>query len=423
MNNKLLGTCVGTTFLGALMVANPSAGAVFGVSLAAGGMIGLGLMVLGKPERDEEELNLDFRPKRKKIKLVARPPRSRNQASEDAADSETVSTEQQSTSTATPRTISAKQFNRSRTPREPEYRTIGQVSTTKSVSRKPVKTVTARPAASVTTSTADEVEIDRESWNLLPVFIEGLSDEDADKRRQAADGLRELGTMAKRAIGPLRRLLKDPSPVVRNSAASALCTISPVVGNSVRDAVTAVREDHKHWSIDLTIRTLNRVPGASLAAVHEFASLLADEDPAVRQSSAYALGRLGPLAGSALGKLSKALDDSDEEVRLWVIQTIGQIGEAAHEQIPALAGLLKDESREIRHAAIYALGGIGRPAVPTLVKAIRGKDEEVRVQAASALACAGGKHAKTIPALRKALEDPSDNVRTAASTALAWLNR
>src|SRR5215203_2901057 len=78
---------------------------------------------------------------------------------------------------------------------------------------------------------------------------------------------------------------------------------------------------------------------------------LHDQDPAVRQAAAMALGQLGPTAKDAAIQLAKLLKDPVFEVRWAAREALGQLGPAAKDAAPELVKLLKDPDAGVRRDA------------------------------------------------------------------------
>jgi HEAT repeat protein len=119
--------------------------------------------------------------------------------------------------------------------------------------------------------------------------------------------------------------------------------------------------------------------------------------PGTRYAAAYALGRIGPAAKPALGKLRELAGADDEllaTVAVW----------AALKVDPADSSLFAS-------------------AVPRLRKALRSGDEIVRLEAAVALGDIGPEAKPALPILELVAEDdPLPSVREAAEQAIAKIS-
>ena len=232
------------------------------------------------------------------------------------------------------------------------------------------------------------------------------------------------------------RMLDDPSARRRRAAVVALGVVGslhkdvvPALGRALRDKDQAVRSQ--------TIQVLAGMRHEDIRElVPEFADLIKeDPDVAVRQQAAALLGRIGPLAKPALGRLIQTLTDKEVVVRTAAAEAIGRIGPDAREAAVSLIPLLKDKEFTIRLAAIFSLGRIGWDSelqLNAMVKTLSDDEAvEIRKEAARSLGLLETAAKPGIPALLKALHsDSSADVRQQAAQALgkmgpetaAWKN-
>ncbi|MFO0841324.1 MAG: HEAT repeat domain-containing protein [Gemmataceae bacterium] len=129
-----------------------------------------------------------------------------------------------------------------------------------------------------------------------PAVVEALRklvEEDSDPAWTAlaveALALRKAG--ARPAVGPVRKALTHPDPVVRRNAAEAL----------------------------------GRIGGPEPQVIPALAERLSDGDAVVRGAAARSLGWFGPAAKPAAPALRKLLDDPDKAVRSQAAQALGRI--------------------------------------------------------------------------------------------------
>jgi len=230
----------------------------------------------------------------------------------------------------------------------------------------------------------------RKRWNLRRHFFR----EHAGRRPLPGQGPRpeKLPPIdpAEVAVGALRRLAVDPARGVRGAA----------------------------------VRALTALGAAAAPALPELTRLIEDEDLAVRQLVADALGTIQEEPEDRVAALIHLLDDPIPSVRLAALQAIGSCGEEAFAAVPALLSLLQDSEESIREAAAVALsqiGTLGPQATPRLVAGLRSRDNLVRARAAEGIGLIGEAAASTVPALLEALRDPNDRVRGRAAWALGRL--
>jgi HEAT repeat protein len=147
--------------------------------------------------------------------------------------------------------------------------------------------------------------------------------------------------------------------------------------------------------------------------VAEHISALNDEDWAVREDAAAALGRLKDAR--AVMPLIVLLRDEDRAVRQAAIGALASIGEPS---VEVLGRCLQDESLEVQEAASQILAGIGDDRVfEPLVEALGSPDWIVRMHAAKALGRM--REPEAVPALVPLLQDKVKAVREETAGALA----
>jgi HEAT repeat protein len=159
------------------------------------------------------------------------------------------------------------------------------------------------------------------------------------------------------------------------------------------------------------------------AAVPTLAEALADREPAVQLTAAFALGRIGPAAKEAHAALVKAQAQPDpvlQVVATWALIKSGA-GDAAWKDkaIAWLAQKLMSSDAIVRTAAFRALAEL-RPGpqrvLPTIERVLQGADKHAAAEALSALAGLGE---PAVPALVKALKLPEH--RSAVVSILAHI--
>ncbi|MGH7185374.1 MAG: HEAT repeat domain-containing protein [Pseudomonadota bacterium] len=149
--------------------------------------------------------------------------------------------------------------------------------------------------------------------------------------------------------------------------------------------------------------------------VLEQIAALGDEDWAVREDAAVALGGLRDKR--AVEPLIAVLRDSDRAVREASVAALTAIGEPA---VEPLGACLRDQNLTVQESAAAILASIGDARVADeLIAALTSADWVVRMHAAKALGRIG--EARTIPALMPLLQDKVKAVREEVSGALARL--
>lgn len=179
-----------------------------------------------------------------------------------------------------------------------------------------------------------------------------LSSTDDERRRQAADGLSNLGPSARAPVPELLTMLlvsDAATPLeTRRSLAQAIWLIGPDDG-AIPDLLTALR----------------------------------DPDELVHLWIARTFAILGSTAASATGALVQRLDDQAEMVRSSLAWALARVGSAA---IPIVIEALRNSSPLLRRSAAECLGRMRvRHAISALKHAEQDTDEGVRQAAAESL--------------------------------------
>lgn len=163
---------------------------------------------------------------------------------------------------------------------------------------------------------------------------------------------------------------------------------------------------------------------------------LSNRDAAVRRSAAFALGRMGEEASSAVPQLvRRMLEDKDAGVRDMAASAIGDIARALKSNNDGaweksggtLVKLLKEDASErVRRSAAFALGTFGpraSGAAEDLAKALGDKAPSVRQNAAWALGQIGETAGDAVSKLCECLRDKDALVRRDAAGALGSMGK
>jgi HEAT repeat protein len=234
-------------------------------------------------------------------------------------------------------------------------------------------------------------------------------------------------------VEPLIKMLRDPAPLARATAAEALGQLrEPSAINwlvsLLRDADATVRtraarslerlgwhpatDDERTWHMVAT-GNLNRVAELGSDAVQQLVDLMRNGTPEKQYSAVKALGEIDDPRIPKL--MLEAIKKSNVLVRLAALEKLEQFADPSTYE--AVERLLRDQASNIRAAAVstaVTCGGIR--AVPMLVKMLRDASWEVRHEVVKALGRIGDTTA--IDGLSKALQDRDHDVRESAATAL-----
>ncbi|UCE64691.1 MAG: HEAT repeat domain-containing protein [Nitrospirota bacterium] len=186
-------------------------------------------------------------------------------------------------------------------------------------------------------------------------------------------------------VSTLGQLLEDPSADVRRTAALSLGKISHPDG------------------------------------IPPLINALKNEDPQVREYSAWALGQMGPdLSDEAVNELINALGDEVPAVKHAVASALGQV-EPDTDRVQLLKEVLAISEVETRKAVIQVLTAFDTPsAYEVILPSLKDPDPRVRQAAVSGLGELADRRA--VPLLRKRLlKDPDVGVRTEAAFRLGKL--
>jgi HEAT repeat protein len=213
----------------------------------------------------------------------------------------------------------------------------------------------------------------------------------------------------------LGRLLVEPDPMVRLSAATSLAlmadpTAAQVLSRATRDPNATVRAVAYGALGRRGVKTPDREAWEAT-----FRAGLSDPDGAVRAATVRALASEG--ASEEVPALLVLLDDPDPGVVRAAQSALGKLGDSR--AIPSLVAMLQDEAPATRETAARALGYLGdRAAVLPLTGVLR-KDEDpaVRFAALESLRALGDPAA--LEALLGALADPHSPITYYVPAALA----
>ncbi|NDC53024.1 MAG: hypothetical protein EBZ74_01740 [Planctomycetia bacterium] len=160
----------------------------------------------------------------------------------------------------------------------------------------------------------------------IDVLIGRLTAADAATRADAAERLCRAGREAVAAAVPLVKACGDADEQVREWTVAALEDLGAPPPNTVADLVPLVSSDHAlvaYWATTLLGRS-GRDAAAATAALA--GCLDAAPDRAVAERAAWALGRIGPAAGSARAALERAAAASDPRLARLAQEALTAIG-------------------------------------------------------------------------------------------------
>jgi HEAT repeat protein len=239
-------------------------------------------------------------------------------------------------------------------------------------------------------------------------LIANLKSPTAKTRQEAAAALGK--SQRREAVAPLSALVRDPEPRVRLEVAHALRTLRdpsavPALVTALEDGDPKVREEATVGLVEIYGERISSGPmkrfletfsdeydRSSIPAYvvvdpsvyRGLTARLRDEEKAIREAAAYALGILG--GSVAAPDLVTALQDPDSGVRGAAATSLGKVGGA--EDGRTLVPLLADDSAEVRNRTIQAVGVLrvkeAGPALRELYEQNRRRESGTRILAALA---------------------------------------
>jgi HEAT repeat protein len=205
-------------------------------------------------------------------------------------------------------------------------------------------------------------------------LIRLLSDPSPDVRQTAALSLGKIGR-AEAAIA-LVEALDDADPLVRQHSAWALGSVGEDALDPAGMALVRALEDPSPSVKAAAARALGEV-GGTQAMIELVTEALHHPEAATRQAAVQALA--GLEAASARPALLTALDDPDARVRQGAIAALGELADAS--AIPHIGRrLLKDPDPGVRAEAAFRLGKLGGPTEASMLRKAAAGDGNAEVR-------------------------------------------
>ncbi len=241
------------------------------------------------------------------------------------------------------------------------------------VERQRVSKKTPSMAMAVGGNPAYVIGMGRVGLDEVPALRAKLQSSDPAVRAASAADLGFLGTAADSVSSDLEKLLKDKTPNVRLSAASALLRIAPEKSWLVKQATTVLEKGLTNKDAVVrrqAARAAGLAGAAAVPLVDKLAALLTDPETLVRRTALQAIATLGPAAARARASVTALLDH--HETAIDAADALGRMGPAARPSLKAIARLLDAEATAERWAAVRAMAQIGGadavPAVKFMIK-------------------------------------------------------
>jgi HEAT repeat protein len=300
------------------------------------------------------------------------------------------------------------------------------------------------------TSCPDKGSLRKDPQEEIWKFRRQLRSDDAQQRKQAAEGLGAMGADGIRALPSLRQAINDPEPDVKRAVVRALgqmgkeavpALIEFSVGKDEvvsKEAKTSFEQNyggqrlevlkevmrHPFWKVRWgAVKLLSEMRDQHQEIVPLLVTALQDEETDVRKEAAIALRKIGlPHAVNAASV--KTLADGLRKNAMWwpvrieMAQTLGSFGEKAAAAGAALVDMLGDKDEAPRKQAVATLKQIGTAALPAMMQGLSSGTWQIKVLIAEILEHLGPKAAPAVAALSDALSDEDIDVRRKAIAAL-----
>ncbi len=216
------------------------------------------------------------------------------------------------------------------------------------------------------------------TW-MLPAVAE-LASDDPETRRKAA---RKLGKLSdERVADPLLAALRDHDQLVRWEATKALGYLWQLPDLlKLGDGNAEIRR-----AAALALSKL-----ADARAVEPLIAALRDQDSAVREYAADALGALGEMS---IEPLTSLLSYKDRRIRRSVKKAFAKIED--EKVLEILTSAIQDSRWRVREMAVECLTELGNRAVPALEVVLQSDDPEIQQLARVVLQRIGTVRAQTV---------------------------
>jgi HEAT repeat protein len=242
---------------------------------------------------------------------------------------------------------------------------------------------------------------DEVAAEVLPIFTAALKSDDQRTFATAANALAQLGSSAE---APLLDATRDASPERR---AIALSELGRMGARSAVPTMIKALDDKEEAVRAAAARALGRVGPAARPAAGRLAELLRSTDTdGVRANAAAALGHMADRSLVSVDALIASVSDPSAAVSSASIRALSELKADPQETIPLFVRSL---STEHPADAMSALAGIGAPAVPALIPAV--KAPQSRLWAVLVLGEIGPEAKAAVPALAEVLESSPANIR------------
>ncbi len=173
-------------------------------------------------------------------------------------------------------------------------------------------------------------------------------------------------------------------------------------------------------SSDIVYFLINLLVDCNYLYINEIIDKYSDSDePLIKESICFAIGKLGIINQKTKGLLSKFIKDEVGNVRKIAANAIGW--NYLEEFVDELFALLDDPFIDVREAAIGALVFMGnKKVIDRFIELLNSEDDNLKVEAIKALGWIGVRD--VIPVLEESLSSPNREIRKLSVEALARMD-
>jgi len=197
----------------------------------------------------------------------------------------------------------------------------------------------------------------------------------ADERREAWEGLKDMGDLATPA---LVEVVKSGKPQVKRLAITAIGLLKDKLGAEAIRGAMGDSDAEVRWA---AARALGEI-GDKQARPLLVKAVKEDTDAEVRYHAAYALAGLG--ATEAFDYFKARLKSTETDDRARAVRALGKYGKGKF--VSELVAALEDKEQRVRYAAVIQLEHARKkPAIPGLIAALEDEDRYVRKRSRQAL--------------------------------------
>ncbi len=212
----------------------------------------------------------------------------------------------------------------------------------------------------------------RRAEAVTPLAAAIRSEPEAKVRLEVVRALRELRDL--NGVPALVASMSDVEATVREEALGAIVEIY-----SDRERQGLVQKFLQTFSDDTDQPTISPFVTVDPAVYHALAQTLRDDNKAIREESAYAIGILDGRV--VVNELVQSLQDVEPAVRAAAVTSIGRVGGPAEGE--QLIPLLQDENAAVRARVLQAVGALrvqkAGPELRTMFEANRRKENATKI--------------------------------------------